>query len=383
MDDEAHENALDEAISRWSKSADIVGAAAGIVQANGLIWSKGYGFADLELGTPFDPARTIMNIASISKVITASTVMRAVEEGCLELDDPIDQFIDFQVRHPDHSGVAITVRHLLSHTSGIADSAGYKASYMTGDPDPDVAVWLRRYLDTRGDLFVAGENWHPWEPGDGWAYSSIGTGLLAPIVEAATGVPFHLYSRNMIFRQAGMGSTAWFRADVDMSRHATLYSDSADLVGIQAHLPNGPRVRAKEWQPVAHYGWPTYPDGMVRTSLEELSFFAREVLAPKAPGEGPMLQFGTIRAMLSDVVVPRAYGKWSEMAPPAQGLGWRRFASKRRRDVWGHGGRDPGVRTLLLVDVAAALGVILMTNTSAALPIDVDALLDAAEQSGA
>lgn len=383
MDEEVHENPLDEAITRWSKSVDIVGAAAGVVDADRLIWSKGYGYADLELGTPFHPATTIMNIASISKVITASTVMRAVEESRLHLDDAIDQFIDFRVRHPDHPDVAITVRHLLTHTSGIADSAGYKASYITGDPDPDVAVWLRRYLDPRGDLFVADENWHPWEPGDGWAYSSIGTGLLAPIVEAATGVPFHLYSRDVIFRQTGMASTAWFQADVDMSRHATLYSDSADLVGIQADLANGPRVRSKEWQPVAHYGWPTYPDGMVRTSLEELSIFAREVLAPKPADEGPMLRLDTIRAMLSDVVVPRTYGKWSELAPPAQGLGWRRFASKRRHDVWGHGGRDPGVRTLLLVDAAAALGVILMTNTSAALPIDVDTLLDAAERAGA
>jgi CubicO group peptidase (beta-lactamase class C family) len=97
-----------------------------------------------------------------------------------------------------------------------------------------------------------------------------------------------------------------------------------------------------------------------------------------------MLRFETIREMLSDVVVPRMYGnrihsKRGDSGPPGQGLGWRRYASTGRHDVWGHGGRDPGVRTLLLIDADAKLGVILMTNTSAALPNDVDQLLEAAE----
>jgi len=382
MKPELRENQLDELMCTWCETTDAVGAAAGVVDRDRLIWSKGYGYADLETSTPFDPAATIINIASISKVITASAVLQLVEDGRLHLDDPVDRFIDFRARHPHHSTTDITVRHLLTHKSAIADSTAYKESYFAGDPDPKVAIWLRRYLDPSGDLFDVQRNWHPWKPGDEWAYSSIATALLAPVVESASGLPFHVYTREMIFARSGMRSTAWFLSDIDNRRLSALYSSRDDLAVIRANLAKGPSVRSGKWQPVVHYGWPTYPDGLVRTTLEDLSRFAIAVLAPAVSRSRSMLTLETIREMLSDVVVPENHGTWRGQLPPAraQGLGWRRFVSMTRPAVWGHRGWDPGVRTLLLIDAEAKLGVILMTNTSATLPDDVDKLLDAAER---
>jgi CubicO group peptidase (beta-lactamase class C family) len=197
----------------------------------------------------------------------------------------------------------------------------------------------------------------------------------------ASTTPFHDYCVGAVFEPAGMRSTRWFLADVNLAQLATPYADKIDLIGMPASCVTRSPETPTGWHALAHYGWPTYPDGMVRTTAEDLGRFAIATLSDVDGGSSPVVILDTevAQQMLSDQVIPVTEGRWGELSPKGQGFGWRRIHSERRQRVWGHGGRDPGVRTLLLLDLDAGLGVVLMTNSSARLPIDADRIMDAVE----
>lgn len=205
-------------IAAWYQKTGSVGVGACVFDPRGMVWSLGLGLANQESGVGFQPDSTIMNIASVSKVVTAATAMRLVEDGIVSLDDSIEKFLDHPVRHPAHPKTPVRVVHLLTHVSALDDGPAYKASYAPGDPNPDLARWLRRYLDPAGDLYDPCANWHPWRPGEQWAYSNVGFGLLALVVERAAGIDFRGLTRDAIFRPLSMASTGWLLADIDRSR---------------------------------------------------------------------------------------------------------------------------------------------------------------------
>jgi CubicO group peptidase (beta-lactamase class C family) len=338
----------------------------------------GVGDADLASTTPFDPNSTIQNIGSVSKLVTAATVMRLFEQGLIRLDDSADQHLDFPVRHPQHPRERVTIRMLLTHTSAIADSPAYRASYNRGDPNPDVGLWLRRYLDPNGDLHDPDSNWHAHPPGTSWAYSNVAFGLLALVAQAASSQPFAQCSAAMVLRSTGMNSTGWFAAGVDRRRLATPYANDDDLSGIGARLIKSPSVGPTGWHALYQYGFPTFPDGLLRTTLSDLARFASSILASAARPHAGLLAPSTMSEVFADIVVP-ADGTDADQATTGQGLAWRHLASRRRSAVWGHRGRDPGIRSQLILDFEAGLGVVAITNSSVALPADVDVVLDAAE----
>ena len=115
---------------------DSPGCAVGISRNGEIVYEHGYGMANLELGVPITPD-TVFPIASISKAFTAMSVMLAVQQGKLSLDDEVQKFIPEWKDREDH----ITIRHLLSHTSGIRDAftllgwapAGYAGDTERGD----------------------------------------------------------------------------------------------------------------------------------------------------------------------------------------------------------------------------------------------------------
>jgi CubicO group peptidase (beta-lactamase class C family) len=165
-----------------------VGAAVAVVQGGELIHHRGYGLANVELGVAVD-ADTVFPICSISKPITATLVMTLVEDGLLELDAPVRRYVTAF----DH--LAITLRHLLTHTSGLAN-------YNAGE----------RFLRHEGRLALpAAERLafllaQPVEfaPGERYAYCNTGYVLLGFIVEAVTGRRFHEVLRERVFEPCGM-----------------------------------------------------------------------------------------------------------------------------------------------------------------------------------
>ena len=94
----------------------MVGVGAAIIVDKKLMWSRGYGYADLSRKKPFTPL-TIMNIGSISKTFTGACMMHAVEEKQLSLDEDINSYLPFKVINPNFPNEKITLRNLATHTS--------------------------------------------------------------------------------------------------------------------------------------------------------------------------------------------------------------------------------------------------------------------------
>ena len=110
---------LDDLLRRKMEEYHIAGAAIAVVKDGKLFFAKGYGYADLEKRIPVDPEQTIFRIGSVGKLFTWTAVMQLVEQGKLDLDADINTYLDFRI--PDTYPQPITLKHLMTHTSGFED----------------------------------------------------------------------------------------------------------------------------------------------------------------------------------------------------------------------------------------------------------------------
>jgi CubicO group peptidase (beta-lactamase class C family) len=183
---------VDKLFAAWDRN-DSPGCAVGVSRNGTVLYEHGYGMANLALGVPITPA-TVFAIASITKSFTAMSVLLAAEQGKLSLDDEVQKYIpDWQDRD-DH----ITVRHLLTHTSGIRDAfalLGWAPAESTGDVNEAIVKILARQ---RGLNFP---------PGSEYQYNNGGYNLLATILKRATGQSLGQFAAANIFTPLGMAHT--------------------------------------------------------------------------------------------------------------------------------------------------------------------------------
>jgi len=160
------------------------GLSVAVARGDMAILSKGYGTADLEHGVLANDA-TVFRIASVTKQFTAAAIMRLTEQGKLSLDDDFTKYIPY----PTH-GKTVTIRHLLTHTSGIKNYTDVPGFFETGtarDLTPE------QILDPVRDLPF------DFEPGTKWAYSNTGYILLGMIIEKVSGVPYAKHMQDEFF----------------------------------------------------------------------------------------------------------------------------------------------------------------------------------------
>jgi len=124
---------LDTFIKEVMEKSHLPGLSACIVRNSNIIWSKGYGWADIENKISMTPD-TVQNIASVSKTVTATAVMQLWEKGLFTLDDDVNGYLPFKAQNPRFPDVEITFRQLLTHRSSIKDGPAYEQSYAPGDP---------------------------------------------------------------------------------------------------------------------------------------------------------------------------------------------------------------------------------------------------------
>jgi serine beta-lactamase-like protein LACTB, mitochondrial len=181
------------------KSSGTPGLSVAVAVNGQIVYAEGAGNADLENLVPATPA-TVYNIGSVSKVITAVAVMQLVERGNVSLDDPIQKYVpEFPVK-PEGT---ITIRHLLTHTSGIRH---YKRGDFPGTPDNENTRPYASWID--GLKIFAGEPLQ-FAPGTRYLYSSYAVNLLQGVVERASGQPFEQYLAQNVWRPAGMAATTF------------------------------------------------------------------------------------------------------------------------------------------------------------------------------
>ena len=168
----------------------IAGAVIVVVKDGQVLLQKGYGYADVEHERPVDPQRTLFRIGSISKLFTWTAVMQLADQGGIDLDRDVNAYLDFQI--PPAFGKSITLRHLMTHTSGFADQI--KGSISSNPADfRSLEQYVKTELPARIDA-----------PGEVPAYSNYGAALAGYIVQRVAGEDFNAYLDRHVFEPLGM-----------------------------------------------------------------------------------------------------------------------------------------------------------------------------------
>ncbi len=308
---------IDSIISNFMSDRKVPGFAACIVRDDAIIWSKAYGNADIENKVPMS-IDGVMNIGSISKTFTTAAAMQLWEKGLLDLDEDVSKYLDFKVQNPKYAHKKITVFQILTHTSSILDGKAYGLNYSCGDPTITLQDWIYSNLRPEGKFFNAGDNFGDWAPGSGQRrYSNVSFGLLGLIVEKIAKQPFNEYCQEFIFKPLGMDHTGWMLGEIDVKKHIIPYAyvteqNRKSLLGESRLYPTAAGFKTGTFIPACLYSFPNYPDGLVRTSVKELSSYLIAMMNGGDFKGKKILKKGTVEKMLSLQVADNNY----------QGLTW-------------------------------------------------------------
>ena len=324
---EKFNNYINQSIS----DANIAGMAVAIVSGDSIIFTQGYGYSDIQTKEPFTP-NTVINIASISKTFVGVALMNLVENGLISLDEDVNTFLPFKVQNPHLPESIITPLHLMSHSSGIQDNQKvYLPSYHYGGDSPiPLGEFLADYLSPDGTHYSK-KNFTKSNPGGNFVYSNIGAGLAGYIVERVSGNPLNVFTRDVIFKPLKMNNTCWFLSEMYRSKHTRLYESEKKHTQLKR---------------VDLYGLTTYPDGGVRTTVTDLSYYLLCIMNKGLYKDTRILKEETVSEMLTPDYIDSYTKFW--------GVG----------DQIGHGGGDPGVSTGMYYSPKDKLGIIFFINTS-------------------
>lgn len=188
------ETFLDGIVPQQLQREDIAGVAISVVKDGQLLFAKGYGYADVAAKKPVSPEETLFRPGSVSKLITWTAVMQLYEQGRLDLDRDVNDYLDFRI--PEAFGKPITLKNILTHTPGFQEQI--KDLFTVGvDPMP-LGDYLKSHIPAR-----------IYPPGTVPAYSNYATALAGYIVERVSGRPFNEYVDENIFRPLGMTSSTF------------------------------------------------------------------------------------------------------------------------------------------------------------------------------
>ena len=167
---------------------DIAGATVSVVKDGKLLFAKGYGFADYQNKKPVVPSETLFRPGSVSKLFTWTAVMQLYEQGKLDLDRDVNQYLDFQI---PYAYGPVTMKHILTHTAGF--EGRIKDLIVTGSTSPDLGHYVKTHIPPQ--IFP---------PGTTPAYSNYATALAGYIVERISGQPFNDYIDQHILKPLNM-----------------------------------------------------------------------------------------------------------------------------------------------------------------------------------
>ncbi len=335
---------IDSVAERYLQQSKMAGVAGSIIIDGKIVWMKGYGYADKANKIPFTE-NTVMNVASITKTLTGVCMMRLVEEKKLSLDADINTYLPFKVINPYAPKEKITLRMIATHSSSLADRDPFygDSTYFTDKDSPEpLGDFLKEYF-VPGGKHYSDSNFYQAKPGEYWEYSNIAAGLAGYIVERISGKKLNEYSQSLIQKPLGMKNSSWFLSETDRSKHAKLYRNQGD----------------RSFQ-IPLYGMTTYPDGGLRTSVNDLSQFFAMLLKKGTHNGKRILQAATIKDMQTLQFTAKNKPANMNLAEKNEGIFWR---TKNNVTLLGHGGRDHGVKTLMLTDMNKTVGIILFTNT--------------------
>jgi CubicO group peptidase (beta-lactamase class C family) len=295
----------------------VPGASVIVLRDGEAAFEKSYGLADLEAGIPATP-RTNYRLASVTKQFTAAAIMILAQRESLFYEDPISRYFPSL---PPWAG-RITVRHLLTHTSGVIDYEDLIPEAATTQVlDRDVL----RLLESQGQTY--------FEPGTSYRYSNTGYAFLALIVEGASGKSFATFLRDEIFTPLGMNDTVAHQEGFStVSHRAYGYTNT-----------NGTWERTDQSVTSAVLG-----DGGIYSSVRDLTMWDH------ALRKGSLLESETWKLAFTPATA-------TDDPNTRYGFGWRISDHRGHRTLW-HSGETRGFRNVLIRFPDDRLTVVVLTN---------------------
>jgi CubicO group peptidase (beta-lactamase class C family) len=223
------------------QTGDIAGAVVVIVKDGQIVTERGFGFSDVAKRSPVDPKQTLFRPGSVSKLFTWTAVMQLVEQGKIDLDVDVNQYIDFKI--PSRDGKPVTMRNLMQHTAGFEEQA--KGILTDDSKAPGFVPLLKQWVPER--VFSAGST-----P----AYSNYGASLAGYIVQRISGESFDSYIETHIF------------APLDMQRSSFRQPLPPELAAL---MSKGYRVASGDPDPFEIIG--PAPAGSLSSSGEDMAHF--------------------------------------------------------------------------------------------------------------
>lgn len=318
----------DAEVARYAKAvfegncqADAPGMALLLARGDRVLFRAACGRASLELGVPLVPEQ-VFRIGSVTKQFAAAAVLKLVEDGKLELSDPLSRFVP---GYPN--GEAVTVQMLLDHTSGIKSYTDLPG-VMEGPIRDDLttAQLIERFKDQPPEF----------APGEGWKYNNSGYVLVGAVIEQVTGKPWHQYLQEAFFAPLKMTHTG--------------YGDPSGGL-IPGHV-GGYTLKGERWAPAPYLSM-TQPHaaGALVSTIDELMVWNRALHGGKLIGP----------AQYRQMLTP------AKGAPSPYGLGIE-IASLRGEQVLQHGGGIPGFSAFLMYLPDSEIGAAVLYNADSGRP---------------
>ncbi|MBA4010769.1 MAG: hypothetical protein C0481_02780 [Phenylobacterium sp.] len=311
------------------------GGAVAVMRRGEVVFARGYGFANLETGTPATPD-TVFQIGSLTKQFTAAAMLLLQEDGKLAIDDRVSKFIgEFPASDPT------TIRQLLTHTSGIADYVG-RPGFPRETRLPHSTDELVAYVLDVPTL-------HTFAPGTNWQYSSSNYALAGAIIERASGEPLERFMTTRLFGPLGMNSTALDRsADVVPGRASGYDRMTAEQIGWINTNPVDMSV--------------PFAAGAMRSSVGDLLTWSHaltheKVLHPESYREM------TTSVRLADGSLPTQLTKNGTRRPVHYGMGVFLAGEGKKAEI-SHGGAIDGFTASLFSLIGPDVSVATLVNTS-------------------
>jgi CubicO group peptidase (beta-lactamase class C family) len=312
---------------------EIPGMSVGIVYDQELIWSKGFGYANIEKKIPASPSK-IYSICSISKLFTSISVMQLRDQGKLNLDDPVGKYLSwFTIKDTYPDAQEITLRGILTHSSGLPRESDYP--YWTGP---------EHYFPTREEIIEKLSKQEELYPADTYfQYSNLGLTLAGEAVAAVSGQPYAEYVKHHILDPLGLQSTSpEIPAEHEGGRLAAPYSSrlrDGNRKAIPFYLVNG-----------------VAPAAGFASTVEDLGRFASWQFRLLEKGGTEVLAANTLKEMHRvHWLDPNWKTTW--------GLGFSVWRHKEKTFI-GHSGGCPGYRTQLAMCPQEKIAIVAMTNAN-------------------
>ena len=329
---------IEAAVDRAMENGQIPGVAIGIVKDGELAYANGFGLADIAGDTPVS-SQTLFQIASVSKTLVAVAILQLAEQGLVDLDAPVTEYLPyFTLTEPESRD--ITIRQLLTHTAGMPDVANWIAEVRDQELRTDEMA-LEEYIRSLNDESLQ------ILPGESFMYSSIGYDVLGDVIAKASGQSFEEYMRDSVLIPLGMKNSSFLLSEEDQDLLAEPYTYDED---------GG--VIATGYYPYARKHGPATA---LWSNVEDLARYANALLMH---GEVEGVQVFPASAV-DEMWMPYIETGWAEWFGPtweSYGLGWL------LGEIDGHlvpnhtGGMDDGYQAHLLLVPDENLAVIALVN---------------------